>query len=109
MIIELEVYSNGQWRDARKGCYIVKGELAHLRAYCERWMERDLAVDPSGHVEYHVFYIDPNNNLTREVLDSLGDELLAFEMLLHPGDFEVCEHGLSANLCAGPQHYPMDI
>jgi hypothetical protein len=110
MKIELEVYSNGQWtnRNDPKGCYIVTGELAHLRAFCERWIERDRALDPSGMVEYHVFHVDPNNNLTREELDSLGAELLAFEMLLHPGDFETCEHGLSANLCVGPQHYPMD-
>lgn len=109
MIIELEVYSNGQWRDARKGCYIVTGELPHLRAFVERVMARDRELDATGMVEYHVFYLDPNGNLTREEIDSLGDELLAFEMLIHPTDFELCEHGLSANLCHGPQHYPPDM
>lgn len=109
MIIELEVYSNDQWRDAKKGCWIVKGTLPQLRDYCERWMARDRALDPTGMDVYHVYYIDPDGKLTREELDSLGDELLAFEMLLHPADFETCEHGLSANLCYGPQHYPLDM
>lgn len=109
MIIELEVYSNGQWRDAHKGTYIVTGELAHLRAFVDRVMERDRAIDSTGMVEYHCFYIDPSGNLTREEIDSLGDALLEFEMLIHPTDFELCEHGLSKNLCSGPEHYPMDI
>ena len=109
MRVELEVYSNSQWRDARKGCYIVTGELAHLRAYVERWMDRDKALDPTGMDEYHVFYLDPNEYLTQAQRDEYADELLAFEMLIHPADFDECEHGLSANLCCGPQHYPMDM
>jgi hypothetical protein len=111
MIVELEVYSHSQWtnRNDPKGCYIVTGELRHLRAFAERWMARDKALDPTGMSEYHVFCIDPNGNLTREELDSLGDELLAFDMLIHPTEYETCEHGLSASLCCGPQHYPMDM
>lgn len=44
----------------------------------------------------------------------------AFEALVDDGNVEVgplladalypsCEHGMLARLCAGPQHYPMDV
>ncbi len=41
--------------------------------------------------------------------DAVGDKLRArgWEDLA-PQDDATCEHGLSASLCAGPEHYPMD-
>jgi hypothetical protein len=106
MIIELEVYSQEQWRDCRKGCYIVRGTVPQLRAFCERWIARDRARDVTGMTIYHNFYIDPNNNLSREQVDELGDELVEFDRFLHPAEYETCPHGLSAWLCADPvNHY----
>lgn len=109
-IIELEVYSNGQWRDVRKANYVVRGTLPHLRAYCERWMARDKALDPSGMSEYHNFYIDPNERLTDAERDALGQDLEDFYRLINPWMFETCPHGMSAWLCEDPiSHYPRGI
>lgn len=41
--------------------------------------------------------------------DAISDKLRAegYERQDHPDDrHDVCEHGLSANLCSGPNHYP---
>jgi len=108
MEIDLEVYSNGQWtnRNDPKGCYVVRGTIPALRSFVERWRERDRVLDATGMMEYHVFYTDPYNNLTREDRDALGDELYDFEVFLHPADFEICVHGLSAQWCVDPvNHY----
>ena len=42
--------------------------------------------------------------------DAAYDKLVSWGWTRHGGDPEpeTCEHGLSANLCAGPGHYPAD-
>lgn len=44
---------------------------------------------------YNVCHVD------EETTGPLGDKLMDFF-------YPTCEHGLSADLCAGPQHYPYD-
>jgi hypothetical protein len=104
-VFEMSVYSNGQWRDCHKSSYIVKGSLAHLRAFCERWIARDMAIDETGHVEYHVFELDPCSIITSDVWSSLGQELDDLLRVIHPGMFETCQHCMSAVDCYGPNHW----
>jgi len=110
MLLELEVYSNEQWRDCRKRNYVVKGDLASLKAFVLRWQARDRARDPEGMTVYHNFVLDPCEKLTDDDLEVIGrDAFYELDKLTRPWLYETCEHGLSSWLCEGPQHYPMDI
>lgn len=41
--------------------------------------------------------------------DAASDHLAALGYVMRDEPvFETCEHGMDANLCAGPGHYPMD-
>jgi hypothetical protein len=104
-VFEMSVYSNGQWRDCHKPEYIVKGSLEHLRAFCERWIARDMAIDETGHVEYHVFELDPNAKIPAGVWNRQGEPMGDLLNLIHPGMFETCQHGMSADGCYGPNHW----
>lgn len=51
-----------------------------------------------------VFPVEPWNPA-----DALADKLVSQGYKdLSPIDEETCEHGMSASLCHGPQHYPYD-
>jgi hypothetical protein len=104
-VFEMSVYSNGQWRDCHKGEYIVKGTLADLKAFCERWIARDLAIDETGRVEYHVFELDPHAVIISDDWSLMGQEFVDLLLVIHPGMFETCQHGMSANGCYGPNHW----
>ena len=107
MLLEMSVYSNAQWQGPdRKGNYIVKGDLASLRAFVLRWQARDMALDPTGHTEYHCFMLDPKGTLTDDDVAKIGQEAFYdFLQLINPWAFETCEHGMSAWACEGPQHW----
>jgi len=111
MRIELEVYSNEQWQGPdRKGNYIVKGDLGSLRAFVLRWQEKDRARDPEGMTVYHCFTVDPFGKLCDDDVAEIGQEAFSdFLRLINPWMFDLCPHGMSAWLCEGPQHYPLDM
>ena len=107
MRITISVYSNTRWRETRKANYLVKGEVRHLADYCKRLRAADKALDPDGMTEYHVIDIDPFEVLTDT--DWANESLQAFSREVNPWMYDVCDHGMAAWLCEGPQHYPLDI